>query len=78
METSTKKSKLLAALEALRQDFETLVIREIHAHPEWPYWKVGETVGMSESSVMKIAQKNNITRPAGPRPQKANPEEGGL
>jgi len=78
MQDSNKKSKLLAALQAVRQEFEAAVMREIEAHPEWPYWRVGEHVGLSEASVLKIAQNNNISRPAGPRPQTETPEEGGL
>lgn len=77
MDKSTKKSKLLAAVEAIRQDFETAVIHQIDAHPEWPYWMVAQRVGLSEASVLRIAQKNNISRPVGPRPQMVNPEEGG-
>ena len=38
MENSNKKSKLLAALQAVRQDFEAAVIREIHVHPESRHW----------------------------------------
>jgi hypothetical protein len=78
MLTTSKKSKLLEALDAVRRDFESAVMREIEAHPDWPYWRVGEHVGLSEASVLKIAQNNNISRPAGPRPQTVNPEEGGL
>jgi hypothetical protein len=78
MNSISKKSKLLEALQAIREDFEIMVIREIEAHPEWPYWRVGEYAGVSEATVLKIAQKNNISRPAGPRPQTVNPEEGGL
>ncbi len=78
MKNSNKKSKLLAALQAVRQDFEAAVIREIEAHPEWPYWRVGEHAGVSQATVLKIAQANNISRPAGPRPKSATPEEGGL
>jgi hypothetical protein len=78
MKDSNKKSKLLAALQAVRQDFEAAVIREIEGHPEWPYWRVGEHAGVSEATVLKIAQANKISRPAGPRPQTVNPEEGGL
>jgi len=78
MITTSKKSKLIEALDAVRRDFETAVLREIEAHPEWPYWRVGEHVGLSEASVLKIAQANNISRPAGPRPQTVTAEEGGL
>jgi hypothetical protein len=65
-------------LQAVRQDFEAAVIREIEAHPEWPYWRVGEHAGVSEATVLKIAQANNISRAAGPRPQTVTAEEGGL
>lgn len=78
MEHSKKKSKLLAALQAIRQDFEAAVMREIEAHPESPYWMVAQQVGTSEAFVLRTAQKNNISRPAGPRPQTMNLEEGGL
>jgi hypothetical protein len=78
MHSNLKESKLLAALQAIRQDFEALAIREINAHPEWPYWMVAEHVGLSEATVLKIAQKNNICRPVGPRPKSATTEEGGL
>ena len=78
MITKSKKSKLLEALDAVRRDFESAVLSEIEARPEWPYWRVGEHVGLSEASVLKIAQNNNISRPAGPRPQTVNPEKGGL
>jgi hypothetical protein len=78
MITTSKKSKLIEALNAVRRDFESAVLREIEAHPEWPYWRVGEHAGVSEATVLKIAQANNISRPAGPRPQTVNPEEGGL
>jgi hypothetical protein len=74
----SKKSKLIEALDAVRRDFGVAVLREIEAHPEWPYWRVGEHVGLSEASVLKIAQNNKISRPAGPRPQTVNPEKGGL
>jgi hypothetical protein len=74
----SNKSKLLEALDAVRRDFEAAVLRAIEAHPEWPYRRVGEQVGLSEATVLKIAQNNNISRPAGPRPQAITPEEGGL
>jgi len=77
MHMNTRKSKLLAALQAIRQDFEAAVMREIEAHPESPYWMVAQQVGTSEAFVLRTAQKNNISRPAGPRPQTVNPEEGG-
>jgi hypothetical protein len=78
MITKSKKSKLIEALNAVRRDFEAAVLREIEAHPEWPYWRVGEHAGVSEATVLKIAQANNISRPAGPRPQTVNTEEVGL
>jgi hypothetical protein len=78
MEDSNKKSKLLAALQAIRQDFEAAVMREIEAHPESPYWMVAEQVGLSEASVLRIAQKNNIGRPVGPRPKMEPSEKGEL
>lgn len=74
----SRKSRLIEALNAVRRDFETAVLRTVEAHPEWPYWRVGEHAGVSEATVLKIAQANNISRPAGPRPQTVNPEEGGL
>ena len=43
MNDSNRNSKLLAASKLLRQDFETAVMRAIEAHPEWPYWLVGNT-----------------------------------
>lgn len=78
MHTNTKKSKLLAALQAVRQNFEAAVIREIDAHPGWPYRMVSEQVGLSEAFVLRTAQKNNISRPVGPRPKSDTTEEGGL
>jgi hypothetical protein len=77
MEDSNKKSKLLAALQGVRQDFEAKVIRAIEAHLDWPYWMVAEHEGLSEAFVLKTTQKNNISRPAGPRPKSDNTEEGG-
>jgi hypothetical protein len=77
MHPNPKKSKLLAALQAVRQDFEAAAIREIHDHPEWPYWMVAQQVGLSEAFVLRTAQKNNISRQVGPRPQTVNREEGG-
>jgi hypothetical protein len=76
MNPSPKKSKLLAALQAIRQDFEAEVMRAINAHPESPYWMVGQQVGLSESFVLRTAQKNNISRPAGPRPKVETSEKG--
>ena len=76
MHTNTKKSKLLAALQAVRQDFEAEVMRAIEAHPEWPYRMVSEQVGLSEAFVLRTAQKNSISRPAGPRPKTETSEEG--
>jgi hypothetical protein len=78
MHPNLKKSKLLAALQAIRQDFEALAIREINAHPEWPYWMVAEHVGLSEATVLRFAQKNNISRPVGPRPKVEISDKGGL
>jgi len=78
MHPSSKKSKLLAALQAIRLDFEAAVLREINAHPEWPYWRVGEHVGISEATVQKISKSNDIHRQAGPRPKCDATEEGGL
>jgi hypothetical protein len=69
MQDSNKKSKLLAALQAVRQDFEAEVMREIDAHPELPYWMVAQKVGLSEAFVLRTAQKNNVSRPVGPRPK---------
>ncbi|MGB8032054.1 MAG: hypothetical protein WCF30_20575 [Terracidiphilus sp.] len=76
MHPNPKKSKLLAAFQAIRQDFEAEVMREIDAHPESPYWMVAQKVGLSEASVLRIAQKNSISRPAGPRPKTETAEEG--
>ena len=76
MQDSNKKSKLLAALQAIRQDFEVKVMRAIEAHPDWPYWMVAEHEGLSEAFVLKTTQKNNISRPAGPRPKTETSEEG--
>ena len=78
MEDNNRRSKLLAALQAVRQDFETAVLRLIESHPEWPYWRVSEHAGVSEATVLKIAQANNISRPVGPRPKADTREEGGL
>ena len=78
MHPNPKKSKLLAALQAVRQDFEAAVIHEIHVHPEWPYWMVAQQVGLSEAFVLRTSQKNNISRPAGPRPKSDTTQEGGL
>ena len=78
MEDGNKKSKLLAALQAIRQDFEAEVMRSINANPNSPYWMVAQQVGISESFVLRTAKKNNLNRPAGPRPQTVNPEERGL
>lgn len=78
MSNSSRKSRLLEALNAVRQDFETAVLRTMNAHPEWPYWRVGEHAGVSEATVLKIAQANNISRPVGPRPKTGTIEEGGL
>ena len=72
-----RKSKLLAALNAVRRDFEAAIMREIEAHPESPYWMVAEHAGVSEATVLKIAQANNISRPAGPHPQTENQKEDG-
>ena len=77
MHPNPKKSKLLAALQAVRQDFEAAVIREIHVHPERPYWMVGEQVGISEATVQKISKNHNICRPVGPRPKSDTTEERG-
>jgi hypothetical protein len=76
MHPNPKKSKLLAALQVIRQDFEAAVIREIEAHPEWPFWRVGEQVGISEATVQKISKSKNISRPAGPRPKAETSEKG--
>jgi hypothetical protein len=57
------KSKLMAALQAIRQGFEAAAMREIEAHPDWPYRLVAEYAGVSEATVLKIAQANNISRP---------------
>jgi hypothetical protein len=78
MSNKLRESRLIEALNVVRRDFETAVLREIEAHPTWPYWRVGEHAGISEASVLKIAQANNISRPAGTRPKAANPEEGEL
>ncbi len=78
MNQNPKKSKLLAAFQAIRQDFEAAVMREIKAHPEWPYRLVAEHAGVSEATVLKIAQANNISRPAGPRPKTETLAEGRL
>jgi hypothetical protein len=78
MQPNSKKSKLIEALNAVRRDFEIAVLREIEAHPEWPLWRVGEQVGISEATVQKISKSYNLCRPAGPRPQTVTPEEGGL
>ena len=53
MNQNTKKSKLLAAVQAIRLDFETSVLREIYARPKWPYRRVAELVGVSEQQSRK-------------------------
>ena len=73
-----QKSKLLEALRAVRLDFETAVMRTIDSHPEWPYWKVGQQVGLSEATVLRTAQKHNISRPVGPHPKVETTQKGGL
>jgi hypothetical protein len=78
MDINTIKSKLLGACQAIRHDFELAVMRQIQAHPEQPYWMIAEQAGISEATVLRIAHRHNISRPAGPRPQTVNPEESGL
>lgn len=78
MLSTSKRSKLIEALDAVRQEFETAVLREIERHPEWPYWRVGEQAGVSEATVLKIAQANDISRQSGPRPKNPATEERGL
>jgi hypothetical protein len=78
MNSNLKESKLLAALQAIRQDFEALAIREINAHPEWPYWMVAEHVGLSEATVQRISKSHNMSRPTGPRPKSKTRKEGGV
>lgn len=78
MISKSRKSKLIEALEAVRRDFEVAVLREIDAHPEWPFWRVAEQLGLSEATVQKISKSHNISRPVGPRPQNGITEKGGL
>ena len=78
MHSNPKKSKLLAALLAVRQDFEAAAIREINAHPEWPFWRVGEQLGISETTVQKISKSHNMSRPVGPRRRVEKSDKGGL
>lgn len=76
MHTNMKKSKLLSALQAVRQDFEAAVMRAIDAHPKSPYRMVAQQVGTSEAFVLRTAQKKSISRPAGPRPKVETSEKG--
>ena len=59
MHPNPKKSKLLAALLAIRLDFEAEVMREIDTHPESTYWMVAQEVGLSEAFVLRTDPKQH-------------------
>jgi hypothetical protein len=51
-------------------------MRAIDTQPESPYWLVAQQVGTSEAFVLRTAQKNNVSRPVGPRPKVETSDKG--
>jgi len=67
--THETKSKLQAALKAVRETTYAQIKADIEAHPEMTYREIGHQYGCSECTVMRVAQPNGIARPVGPGPQ---------
>jgi DNA invertase Pin-like site-specific DNA recombinase len=61
-------SRLIQAVRAVRDEIYTLV-REQLADEGKTYQQVADAVGVSLATVQRIAQRDGITRPVGPRPQ---------
>jgi DNA invertase Pin-like site-specific DNA recombinase len=69
-------SRLIRAVRAVRDEIYTLV-REQVADEGKTYQQVADAVGVSLATVQRIAQRDGITRPVGPRPRTASePHEG--
>jgi hypothetical protein len=67
--THETKSKLQATLKAVRETIYAQIKADIESHPEMTYREIGHQYGCSECTVMRVAQRNGISRPVGPRPQ---------
>jgi hypothetical protein len=66
-----QKSRLKAALRAVCENLYSEIKAGIEDHPELTYRQLGEKYGCSEATIARVAQRNNISRPVGPRPQTA-------
>lgn len=56
-------------LRQLREKLYSEVKAEILAHPEQTYADIAHTFLISVATVQRVAQRNNISRPVGPRPK---------
>lgn len=62
------KSKLIEAVKALRQEIYGKVQGQL-ADEGKTYQQIADAIGVSLATVQRIAQRDGITRPVGPRPQ---------
>ena len=70
---SDGKSKLLQAVHAVRDIIYTAV-REQLADEDRTYQQIADCAGCSLATVQRIAQRDGITRPVGPRPKSSTSE----
>jgi DNA invertase Pin-like site-specific DNA recombinase len=62
------KSRLIQAVRAVRNEIHAAV-KEHLSDESRTYAAIAESVGVSLATVQRIAQREGITRPVGPRPQ---------
>jgi DNA invertase Pin-like site-specific DNA recombinase len=63
-----EKSTLILAVRAIRNEIYAAVRRQLSDESR-TYATIADSVGISLASVQRIAQRDGITRPVGPRPQ---------
>jgi len=61
-------------MREMLQKHNAEVLADIVAHPELTYAQIADRHGCSQATVQRVAQRNNICRPVGPRPQETKEE----
>jgi len=62
MDFDTRKTKLRAALQAVRKMYHDSIADQITTEPQTPYREIARQHGVSEQWVMDVARRRNILR----------------
>ena len=69
MKQQHAQSRIIAMYRRLREKLYDDVKADILAHPEQTYSDIAQKFLISVATVQRVAQRNNISRPVGPRPK---------